>query len=112
MISLVEYFYADWCGPCQRMTTQKKRLMRFCMYNNIKMKMHRAPEDDDGKAKFRDMLKTRGLVKIPSIIITFDSDIVRTFHNLNETMWVDVFKFLDNLDLNAENKQIDGDDDF
>lgn len=69
--------------------------------------MHKAPEDDEGKTKFREMLETRGLKKIPSVIFTFESGIFKTFHNLNENMWVEVFKFLENVNFNVEDENDD-----
>ena len=107
MISKVDFYYANWCKPCQRMIPQKKRLIKFCENRNIPIHLHCAPDDEYGKEQFRKILLSKELQKIPSVIFTFENNKVRRFHNLNETMWIGVFSFLDGINFNVE---VDNDD--
>jgi thiol-disulfide isomerase/thioredoxin len=104
-IKKVDVFKANWCGPCNRMRPQMKRLKNICDEHHISYVENIAPDDDDGKNEFRvNKLLANGLTKIPSVIITTYADTVRKFDNISTETWNDVFTFM--------NRMVSDNDDF
>ena len=107
MISKIDFFYADWCKPCQRMTPQKKQLIEYCKNNNITINLHKAPDDIDKREKFRQFMLTFGFKKIPSLRVTLDCNVFKNYCNMDESSWELLFK-----NLKYYNADIEEDDDF
>ena len=107
MISKIDFFYADWCKPCQRMTPQKEKLIEYCKKNNITLNLHKAPADIDKREEFRQFMLSFDFEKIPSLRITLDCGVYKTYADMNESKWEKLFN-----NLKYYHDDIEDDDDF
>jgi thiol-disulfide isomerase/thioredoxin len=95
MIDKIVYFYAEWCGPCNRMSRLSRRVENICQSNNVTFEKYACPKDKNNRDDFYSKMDTYSFSKIPSIVIIFNDGETKMYHDLTELKYFELIKYIE-----------------
>lgn len=96
-LTKITYFFAEWCGPCNRMSRLSRRVNSICESNNITFEKHACPQDKDKRKDFYSMMDVYSFSKIPSMVLHFNNGDVKTYHDLTELKYFEMIGYIENI---------------
>lgn len=101
-LTKIDYFFAEWCGPCNRMSRLSRKIERLCDKYNVEFVKHACPLEKDEREDFQKEMDKYSFQKIPSFVLHFDCDTFKSYHDMTEIKYHQLIVYIESLLISEE----------